>query len=393
MSEQLSRPPETESYTRRDIVKKATAYLGVAALGGSLLKPLYEPAREAYEKVRSIGNDYSNDPFWKEFAGAQKIEHTRLQELLTGSEDLQLPSYRVHEQRQENPDSLSEFAFFVDTEGPVYAEFEGLQGDTSLVILRASVDDKDESLIPLVRDPDDQSPVTVQLGSHEPGRHRLNISVEHGEVDPSELIPAFTRGKPGSLRSLIDAYQPVIFPYSNDHVANNFPVRTFTFVYESVDAFALVYWKECISEDKEYGRFGTSVHQLFDTKNRTTDFDWDQEVLIDKKTGLPKRINIAEPYHNRVTIPLDAAPHTPLKVASLNNNVKLLSRRPTQRSNRISIRSSLHVHDDRWEVLYSTTPAIARLSVLEHIRKGHLDPRKPADTHIIQSVGLDSTLY
>lgn len=386
MSEKMSRPPETESLTRRKFNKIAVERLRDIAIAGSLLRPFYQPTKEAFVKFRSIGHDYSNDPF---LGDAVRIDRARLDTLLTGSDDIVLPSYQSNENWQENTESTAEYAFFLDEPGPVYAEFEGLQGDTSLVILRASVDDDEETLIPLIRDPEDQTPITIQLGTQEPGRHRLNISVEHGEIDPLELHPVFTKGNPDSLRSLIDIYQPIIFPRDTRKIANNFPVRTFAFVYELDDAIALVYWKECITEDKEYGQFGTSANQLFTTKHRTTDIDWDCEVIIGKNSGQPKLINIAEPYHNRVSIPTDATPRTPLRVASLNNNVELVSDNYAKHNKGISIRSSIHTHDERWEVLYSTNPAIARLSVLEHIRKGHLDPTNPADAAIIKSSGVD----
>ena len=389
MSEKMYLTPEMRSFTRRKVIKTISTGAIAATLGADLPKPAYESVIEAYRKARSVGSDYSNDPFWKEAAGATTIDRSRLDELLGQNSDIALPSYRVNEDWHEQSGSLTEFAFFVDEPGPIYAELEGLSGVTSLTLLKASVDDGNETLIPIIRDPEDQTPIIVQLGIHDAGRHQLYLSIQSGTAQAHEVTPLFSRGDPNSLRSAIDMYQPVVYPHDTDNITNNFPMRTLTFVYESPEALALVYWKECLGEDKEYGRIGTSVHRLYDTKQRTTDIDWDMEILIDKQTLQPLLINIAEPYHNRVAIPTDTAPRTPLRIASLNNNVELLSQKSAAKQAGISIRSEVLVHDERWRALYSTTPAIGRLSIMEHIKKGHLNPKKPYDMAIIQAAGID----
>lgn len=390
MSERPSQTPEIPDLTRREFIE-FFAKLGGLALGSMLVPPTYEAAVEAYEKFKKVGNDYSNDPFLKD---AIRIDRARLNELLADSEETLLPSYQVNEKWQDNPENLAEYAFFVEESGPVHVELDGLIGsETSLNLLRVSVDEGEELLIPLMRDPADQSPITVQLGIHEAGRHQFSVSIEDGTVDVSELAPRFIRENPNSFRSLVDTYQPIILPRDPSNIADNFPVRTLTFVYETPDEYAFVYWKECVGEDREYGRFGSSAQQLYLTKQRTTDIDWDMEVRIDKATLEPKEINIAEPFHNRVGLPLGIAPGTVLKIASLNNNVKLVTNRDDYSRPGIHIRSNVHTHDERWAELYSTNPAIARFSVQEHIRKGNLNPRNPTHAHIITEMGLDVSMF
>lgn len=389
MSEKISRPP-AEKFSRRDIIKSAAGF-GAVALGGALVKSLYSPAKEAYSKVRSIGDDYSNDPFWRG-ANAHMIDRARLDELLASGGDTPLYSRYINKNSQINPESFAEYIFMLDKPGPVHAEFEGLRGEgTSLAILKASVDNGEEFFIPLIKDPSDQSPVTVQLGTHEAGPRRLSVSLRHATaaIEPEEIVPHFARGSTGSVRSLIDLYQPDIYPFDYNQLANNFPLRSFVFVYEADEALALVYWKECVGEDKEYGRFGTSVQQLFSTKSRITDYDWDMEALVDKATGRLKLANIAMPYHNRENISTDPAPHTPLRVASGNNNLELVTDERILHRPAIRFRPQPLVHDDRWQVLYSTSPGTARLSACQHIGKGTLNPNNPADAHIIEESDLD----
>lgn len=385
MSEKVPHALEV-GLTRRELLKGA-AGLGAAAFGSML----YAPVREAYKKVDSIGNDYSNDPF---LGNATRIERPRLDELLSGSEDIPLASYRMNEKWHNNPDSLAEFAFFVDEPGPIYAEFDGIDGDsTSLVLLGATLDEGEERFIRLIRDPEDHSPFTVQLGAHEVGRHQLNVRLKDGAANAHEIVPRFTRGDPRSFRSLVDAYQPIIYLRDYENITNNFPVRTLVFTYEEPDAFVFVFWKECVGEDKEYGRFGTSVQQLHRDKKRITDIDWDLEIRVSKTTGAVTTLNIAEPIHNRTAISTHEAPATRLRIASLNNNVRLAPDDWASKHAGIHIRPEIYVHSERWDALYSTHPAIARLSAIQHIAKGHLNPYDPTDVTIIKDTGLDIQLF
>lgn len=378
MNERASHPPKIERFSRRDVTK---AFLSLGAVA------LYAPAKEAYVKVRSIGNDYSNDPF---LGNATRIDRARLNTLLAGDSDLPLPSVWHNKENLEQFDTPAEHLFMLDSPGPVHATFDGLIGDkTSLVILRASVDEHETFLIPIIRDPHDHEPVTVQLGVHEAGEHSLRLSVEQATtpVMPSEVVPHFTRGSDNQLRRLIDQLQPDIYPRLQKNKVYNTPLRSLCFVYEHPDSISLVYWQECSDEDKEYGRFGSSVQQLISTKNRPTDIDWIMETTI-THDGVMTALNIQEPYHTRTALTPGDLSHTPLRIASRNNNVEPVTDSWHLQAPKIRFRPHILTHDERWQALYSTSPSAARLSICENIQKGTLNPRRASDAAIIERFGV-----
>lgn len=388
MSEKISRSFSDELHSRRNFTKKAAA-IGTLAVSGA-----FGPMINTYQK---IGNDYGNEKFW-DSVDAVPTDRARLNELLGSEKEHLLTPHLVGKNYQNDPEAFAEVLFMVDKPGPVYAEFEGLmareENGTSLTILKASIEDEDEEfLIPIIRDPYDQSPVSVQFGMHEAGLKRLSFSVVDDpseSLESTEIVPRLTRGSTDTVHHFINIHQPDMYLRNYRNLPHNFPLRSSVFVHETPEGLALVYWQECIDEDKEFGRFGTSVQQLWLTKLRPTDNDWVLELAGDPETGIIHATNIAEPWHNSREISTNNTPHTPLQIASRNNNVKLVTSPHTLRLPRIRFLPEIFASNERREALYTTSRPAARLSVCENLRKGTMDLQNPQDIIIIEQVGLNA---
>jgi hypothetical protein len=396
MSSRAARPLTGEFITRReisrrDVVKLALGVVATAA-GASLGKEVYDFGNAAYDKFQSIGHDYSNDPFLRA-VGAVSIGQARLDELLNSDikEKPVLQLERTDKSRQVDPTNLAEFTFMQDTPGPAYLSFDGIEAtNAELVVLKVSVDEGEDLYAPIVRGPNKESPSGIQLGLHDDREHRLDISIAYSpaSVSPEEIIPNITIGQQDTIESYINRHQPEVYLRRGKSVGHNTPLRSLVFVQETDDDLALVYWTECLGEDLEYGYFGTTVEQLIETKNRPTDYDWNMEALVSKYDGSLRLANIATPYHNRVPLSIDPSytSHTPLRIASSNNNVVAANRTNSPKFRPLP---EIYIHDARRPELYSTGKDTATLSLREHRRRGNISLNESLVLNYINSLGID----
>ena len=369
-------------------------WIGAAALTAFAAKTsVVDPSIDVYKKVTSIGQDYSNDLFYSE-VGDRPVDRARLRELLADDHETALSLHSLDPEVHTNRDSLAEFSFETNVDGPVYAAFSGLRGDgISLTILNVSVDNGEQFLVPLVRSPDTQPPMQIQLGTQGPGRHLLSAKIQYATrtVAPEEIQAQLTQGKPDTIGSFLALQQPDIYLRDYSQLANNFPRASYVFVRETDTSISAVYWQECFDEDREYGLIGTTLERLVDTKNRPTDFDWDMEKLFDKRTGALQKATIATPYHLRQEIPVspDDPSHTPLRIASLNNNVQLVNDPRLLLLPKVRLRPTPIAEEDRIAILHATDPSAARYSLCENYAEGTLDPNDPTDAAILEKFDLD----
>lgn len=391
MNEKMPESSEEKRFTRRDILR-ISALLGASTLAAAGGAVVYTPTRGAYSKFRSIGNDYSNYPFL-EALGAQQISQGRLNELRGDTLDEEVPLEKIRKEQHEKPDSLTEFTFMLDEPGPVYARFDGLEGTVSLAVLKASINHDEELYVPIVRGPNKESPAEIQLGQLPVGEHHLAFSLASGSgaVTSEEIAPLLSRGDPNSIRSVIDRHQPDIFLRDDNDITNNIPLRSVVFVHETADAFALIYWTECLGEDPEYRLFGTKPETLVKNKNRTVDWDWILEAHVDKSSGELLMANVAEPYHNRRPVEIDSSygSHLPIRIASSNNNVVAVTDSSVLQQARFRPRPELYSHDDRKVVLYGTSKDTATLSLMQHIKKGNINLNNTYVKEYLATLGLD----
>jgi hypothetical protein len=210
-------------------------------------------------------------------------------------------------------------------------------------------------------------------------------------VAPEEIVPHLLRGRPNTIRDFIDIHQPDIYLRNSKSIAHNVPLRSLVFVHETEEALALIYWTECLGEDLEYGRFGTTVKQLIETKNRPTDFDWVLEALVSKENGALQLANIAAPYHNRTPLVIDSSADSslPLRIASPNNNVEDARGSAVLKLPKFRPRPQIYTHDERNTVLYGTGKDTATLSLLDHSRRGNINLNDEVVVRYLGSLGLD----
>ena len=160
-----------ERLKRREFLQKIAAGACIAATGIFTTKQYALPYatekyQEIHDKYSSLGGPYTARAVVSEMGG-REIDSEMLDELL-GNDAAEIGGASlsvVTKEFQESPEAIAEYDLVLERDGPVFAKFDGLQGDdVSLTILRAVVDDEEEFLIPLVRDEAEQPSITVQLG-------------------------------------------------------------------------------------------------------------------------------------------------------------------------------------------------------------------------------------
>lgn len=393
MKEKLSDTPSERRLSRRAL---ATS-IGATMLTAVCAREVYTPAKLAFNQYQSLAQDYSNDPF-HQAVGAHKIDRNRLNILLGNTEAKLIETvHRVNDEEREYPDTLAEFTFVPEQEGIINASFEGLNRDTvGLAIFQVSIDQGEQFLLPLIATPGEKQSVPVQLGVYSGDEeHRLSITLHPGSqiktIRPIEIQPTLRLQPATTTRGFIQLHQPDIYLRDYSRILNNFPYRSLGFVNETESGISVVYWNECLDGDLEYGRFGTQLGQLIESKQRPTDIDWIMEKYIDKESGTLLKATYAAPYHKRVDyiITDTSSTHTPVQIASANNNVRIPDDDWTLSQPKFRPLPEIFTHDEEWgsDALYGTSQAAEYYNMCENWREGTL--QLPRDQWILDTFNAD----
>ncbi len=391
-----------ERLKRREFLQKIAAGACIAATGIFTTKQYALPYatekyQEIHDKYSSLGGPYTARAVVSEMGG-REIDSEMLDELL-GSDAAEIGGASlsvVTKEFQESPEAIAEYDLVLERDGPVFAKFDGLQGDdVSLTILRAVVDDEEEFLIPLVRDEAEQPSITVQLGELGAGGHKLALFDEHAATptEAHEVIPHVTLESAGALRSVIDKHQPDIYLRDYGDMANNFPIRSYASVLVTDDGeLVVVYTTECTDEDEVFfGKFGTSWQRLVETEGRPTDVDWIAAMRIQPSDGSIQELVICEPYHHPQAVEVDpdiATERIAVRIASSNNHVKIATDSSTLDRAKFRPRPIIHTYEGMKNAIKSTDASTARLSVCENDGEGKVNHGDPVDQAILEEYGL-----
>lgn len=392
-----------ERLRRREFLHRLIAGACIAATGISAAQQYALPYatkkyQEIHDKYSSLGGPYTARAVVNEMGG-REIDENTLSELL-GDNTAEIGGVSldvVTKEFQETPEAIAEYDLVLEHDGPVFAEFDGLQGDdVSLTILRAVVDDKEEFLIPLVRDEADQPPMTVQLGELSAGGHKLALFDEHAAVptEASEVIPHVTLEREDTFRNIIDRHQPDIYLRDYGDIANNFPRKSYASVLVTDNGeLVVVYTTECSDEDEVFfGRFGTSWQKLNETEGRPTDVDWIAVMRIQPSDSSIQELVVCEPYHHPQMVDVDpdiATERTAVRIASSNNHVKIVTDSSTLDRPKFRPRPIIHTYEGMKNAIKSTDISTARLAVCENDSEGKVNPGDPVDAAILEEYGLD----